>query len=412
MMMESSQHLTSFISRCFRAFCCFHFASSNRHAGCVVFRMTAEIFTSRAFWEDSTACAAGNFPGEIPSLPELMGHVLFETSGSSGVPKWIALSKAALLASAAAVNQHLEVEHSSCWGLALPLRHVGGFGVAARAFVAGCQFCEFPQRWNAPAFVDWLAENAVTHASLVPTQVHDLAAAGLRAPQHLRAIVVGGGHLDDRTGRAARELGWPVLASYGMTEAASQIATQNFSALLEPYQSAPLPLLPIWQATTSPEQILHIAGPALFSGMLLKEKDGWSFQRREGDWHATSDRAVLENQMLTPLGRSDLRVKVLGELVDLEMIERELCQLSGGMLAHGMVVVVALPDARTEHSLVPVFDAVVDAAVIHAVLAAYTNTAPGYRRLAQAVVLAPFPRSALGKPSRAEITSRVLSKSS
>lgn len=372
--------------------------------------MTAEIFTSRAFWEDSTACAAGDFPGEIPSLPELVGHVLFETSGSSGSPKWIGLSKAALLASAAAVNRHLEVERSSCWGLALPLRHVGGFGVAARAFEAGCQFREFPQRWNAPAFVEWLAEYAVTHASLVPTQVHDLVAAGLRAPGHLRAIVVGGGHLDDRTGRAARSLCWPVLASYGMTEAASQIATQDFSALMVPYQSAPLPLLPIWQAATSPGQILKIAGPALFSGMLVKQNDGWFFQRREGDWHTTSDRAVLENQMLTPLGRSDLRVKVLGELVDLEMIERELCRLSGGMLAHGMVVVVALPDARTEHSLVPVFDAVLHAAVVHQVLAAYANTAPGYRRLGQAVALSPFPRSALGKPSRAEITARVARK--
>ena len=72
-----------------------------------------------------------------------------------------------------------------------------------------------------------LADRGVTHTSLVPTQVHDLVKADLRAPETLKAIVVGGGHLDAATGRLARTLGWPVLASYGMTEAASQIATQT-----------------------------------------------------------------------------------------------------------------------------------------------------------------------------------------
>ncbi len=113
--------------------------------------------------------------------------------------------------------------------------------MAARAFAAGCGFSEFGRRWDAPAFAAWLAENQVTHTSLVPTQVHDLVAAGVQAPVSLRAIVVGGGHLDAATGRAARALGWPVLASYGMTEAASQIATQGLDSLKTLYQPAPLP---------------------------------------------------------------------------------------------------------------------------------------------------------------------------
>lgn len=371
------------------------------------FLMNAAAIISRDFWNTPALCAAGDFPGQIPCFPELSGHVLFETSGSTGSPKWLALSKTSLLASAAAVNQHLGVGPASSWGLALPVRHVGGFGVAARAYAAGCRFREFPRRWNAPAFAEWLAENEITHTSLVPTQVHDLAQAGLRAPRMLRAIVCGGGHLELGTGQAARELGWPVLASYGMTEAASQIATQDFSALQRPYEAAPLPLLPIWQAQISAEGLLCVAGPALFSGVLVRESDGWHFQKRESVWHETNDRAALCDQWLTPLGRSDLRVKVLGELVDLEMIERELSLISGGLLAHGMVVVVALPDARSEHSLVPVFDARVDEEMANRVLAAYAKTAPGFRRLSQATKISPFPRSALGKPLRAAITAQL-----
>src|SRR6478735_5976408 len=151
--------------------------------------MDASVITRSAFWDDPAPMGSG----EIPSLPELTGHVLFETSGSSGKPKWIALSKPALLVSAAAVNRHLAVNTNSCWGLALPLAHVGGFGVAARAYEAGCGFRHFDRRWNAAGFYEWLERYQITHTSLVPTQVHDLVKARLSAPSALTAIVVGGG---------------------------------------------------------------------------------------------------------------------------------------------------------------------------------------------------------------------------
>ena len=231
--------------------------------------MDATLLKDDAFWHDPKPVAAGDFPGEIPACKALAGHVLFGTSGSSGAPKWIALSKKALRVSAAAVNRHLEVTRDSCWGLALPLRHVGGFGVAARAHEAGCGWVVFDARWDPCVYQKWLADHQVTHTSLVPTQVHDLAAAGLRAPAALRAVVVGGGHLDVATGRAARALGWPVLASYGMTEAGSQIATQELASLTAAYEPAPLPLLPVWQAQLEDDGRLLIAGEALFSGTLI-----------------------------------------------------------------------------------------------------------------------------------------------
>lgn len=371
--------------------------------------MDTTLLTHSMFWRDPAPFAAGGFTGGLPELPELRGHVLFETSGSSGTPKWIALSKSALLASAEAVNSHLEVTPRSCWGLALPVHHVGGFGLAARAFAAGCTLREFGRRWDASAFATWLAENEITHTSLVPAQVHDLVAAGVRRPLSLRAIVVGGGHLEVKTGQVARALGWPVLASYGMTEAASQIATATLDSLKEVYQPAPIPVLPIWQAVTTEDQRLRISGPALFSGMLIRENETWVFMPRLLEWHETSDRVKLENRLLTPLGRSDLRVKVLGELVDLEVIERELLELSEGKLQPGTFVVVALPDARAENALVPVFEAAVNREIIDATLAAHAGRIPGFQRLRAARILGNFPRSPLGKPARAKIKAEISS---
>ena len=365
--------------------------------------MDALFLTDPGFWDDSQPFAPGSFPGEIPPLAGLDGHVLFATSGSSGPPQWLALSKQSLLVSAAVVNRHLRVSEDSCWGLALPLHHVGGFGVMARAFEAACRIQVFSWRWEAGAFLAWLVHHGVTHTTLVPTQVHDLVAAGLSAPPELLAIVVGGGQLNAHTGQAARALGWPVLASYGMTEAGSQIATQGIDQLGELYQPSPLPVLPIWQTRLSADGQLSIAGPSLFSGCLRREADAWQFRPRNGDWHLTSDRADLTDNQLTPRGRVDALIKVLGELVDPAAIENELLVLADGGLAPGAVAVVAVPDERAGHRLVPVFEAAIDPAAVAAALERYHSQAPGFRRLQAPRVVGLLPRTELGKLRRAEL---------
>jgi O-succinylbenzoic acid--CoA ligase len=372
--------------------------------------MDPALLMDPGFWLDERSLAATSQSDQLDlsdhSYPP--GQIWFATSGSSGSPKWLALPKSGLLVSAAAVNAHLGITEESCWGLALPLHHVGGFGVVARAFEAGCRLSRFKRRWQAAEFRAWLLAAAVTHTSLVPTQVHDLVAAGLTAPPLLKAVVVGGGHLDPATGRAARSLGWPVLASFGMTEAGSQIATQELAALDQPFEPAPLAVLPIWRTRVVPDGQLRIAGPALFTGSLVAAYGGWRYQPREGEWHATTDRIALSDGKLTPLGRLDAVVKVLGELVDPAAIEAELLALAEGALRVGAVAVAAVADERVGHRLVPVFEATVAADLIEGVLAAYHRQAPGFRRLQAAVRVAGLPRSPLGKLRRAELAAVVV----
>ena len=357
--------------------------------------MDAALLINSEFWNDPSPLVLG----EISHLPELAAHVFFETSGSSGTPKWVALSKQALIVSASAVNTHLEVMPNSCWGLALPLNHVGGFGVVARAYQAGCGFQHFDRRWNALAFCEWLARHGITHTSLVPTQVHDIVKANLTAPAAVIAIVVGGGHLDESLGQAARDLGWPVLASYGMTEAGSQIATQGLDSLGMPYRASPIPLLPIWEAQITHDKLLAISGPALFTGYLV----AGVFVPRETSWHATTDRVILEGRALSILGRSDSLVKILGELVDPEAIECELLSLSQGQLTPGSFAVIAIPDARAGNVLVPLFESSVHPSIIQSTLSLYEDRTPGHKRLIPAAILEEFPRSALGKLRRREL---------
>lgn len=338
--------------------------------------MNADDILKAAFWSDG-------------------GSVPFQTSGSTGAAKQIVLTKESLLLSAQAVNAWLRVDAASVWGLALPLHHVGGFGVAARAYAAGCGLAVFEGKWDAARFTEWIAEKGVTHVSLVPTQIHDLLAAGLQAPPSLIAVVVGGGKLSEESGQAARDNGWPVLASYGMTEAASQIATQSIELLQTPYTDSPLELLPIWEAEETPEGLLRIKGEALFAGTL----ENGTFRRREGEWFITQDRVRVTARTLTPQGRADSRVKVMGELIDVEAIEKRFLGLAHGTVREGTFAVIAIPDPRCENVLIAVFENDCPEEII----AAYQIQAPGPERFTRWIAMESFPRTDLGKLRRDEL---------
>ena len=316
---------------------------------------------------------------------DMMGLVWFQTSGSTGSGKWIGHRREALLLSASVVNRHLEVSGSDVWGLALPCHHVGGFGVIARAYEAGGKLAQCSGKWEARRFVEWLACEQVNHLSLVPTQVHDLVKGQLKAPSCLRAVVVGGGVLDEQTGREARGLGWPVLASYGMTEAGSQIATQSLDQLRSPYVTEPLAILPHWQVQVSDRGQLQIRGDSLYAATLMQNGGKWCFEVREGDGFLTSDLGTVNGSEMSVIGRVDRRVKVLGELIDLSEVEQS--------LGVSEAIVIALPDERRGSRLVLVCSIGGDDVAMDR----YNASVEGPWRIMDRVELEEIPQGALGK---------------
>ena len=370
--------------------------------------MEARALTSDTFWEADVPVMMGADHPAPEGIPPL---IYFQTSGSTGVPKWIGLSREALQVSARTVNEHLGVTRESCWVLTLPLHHVGGFGVASRTWQAGCRMVSFEGKWDPFRFVQWMAGQGGTHLSLVPTQVHDLAAAGLRAPASLEAVVVGGGILMEDTGRAARELGWPVLASYGMTEAGTQIATQRLELLDQPYVKEPIDLLACWEARDGETGRIEIRGDALFSGILKHDGNQWKYEARSGDWFATSDSGLVEGRKLRITGRTDALVKILGELVDPVAVEAALISQAAGLVAPGQAVVVAIEDTRAGNKLVLAHEKSVKRELLEQALEAYHASCPGYCRIKDLVAVEGIPKSPLGKPLRKEL-SRIIAQGS
>lgn len=333
-------------------------------------------------------------PAQLPD-----DALVFQTSGSTGEPSLVCLTREAMLANAAAVNAWLGATSQDVWLRVLPEFHVGGQSIHLRAELSGSRVVVDEGKWDAQRFIRLVSEQSVTLTSLVPAQVFDLVAAGLASPPGLRAVFVGGGRLENTLYQKARALGWPVLPSYGMTEASSQVATARLESLLSPPEigGPSLELLPCWEARVNDTGCFQLRGAPLLSGRMVRTADGWESQRAVDDdgWFTTNDRVTLAGRILTPLGRSDRVVKVLGELVDLDAIE---AALAAAGLPPDRGVVIALPDERA--GLKPWL--VTDFPAAEAILAQANEKLPPFARLA-GVKLQELPRSPLGKVLRAEV---------
>lgn len=372
----------------------------------------AEIeLTSDAFWRDRgvhVALVSGEEPPVrlvelletvTPHLPE--GGCLFRTSGSEGSPKWVALEKRAFLHSARVVNAHYDLTGDDRWLVALPVHHVAGFAICARAWSAGAELAFLEGRWEAQAARQMMADRQITAVSLVPTQVHDLLTEGLRAPESLRVVLVGGGRFEPTLMRRALQMGWPVCATYGMTETASTVACQalEHDRMNEPEK---LEVLPHWQATVDDDGVLSVIGPSLARGYAVEVEGKWQWLAMDAERGLrTRDRVDLKQEgtrsFLRFLGRDAACVKIVGELVCLEQIERELRQLAGGSV--GELIVIAEPDERREHRLVLLAETG-DEEALKRLIEQFHTECRGFERISSWQSGVAFERTELGKLRR------------
>jgi O-succinylbenzoic acid--CoA ligase len=311
---------------------------------------------------------------------DLPRHLWLATSGTTGSLKLTALSKEAMLASAAAVNRHLQSNAQDVWCCVLPTFHVGGLGIYARAFLSGARVVQAV--WDEYQFA---AMREVTLASLVPAQVSDLVNAKLQAPRALRGIVVGGGAMSVDLYNAARELGWPVLPSYGMTETCSQVATATT-------ESPELLLLDHIAARTEDDGRLGFRGPSLLSGYATEH--GFVDPKQNG-WFSTEDLGKVSGRTLIVEGRRGEFIKIGGESVDLSRLDAILASIAGLDAA-----IVAVPDPRLGHAI---HVAVVHSVDARAVGAAYDAGVHPFERARQVHRVAEIPRSPLGKLIRTKL---------
>jgi o-succinylbenzoate---CoA ligase len=278
-------------------------------------------------------------PLALPSwVPAERALAVVFTSGSAGVPKGVLLSRAAFMASAAASEARLGWQDDDRWLLSLPPAHVGGLSILIRCLLARRAVVLGPGLEPGET-LELMERRRVTLASLVAAQLERLLEARPgRAPGSLRAVLLGGGPCPAPLLERAREAGWPVLATYGLTETCSQVATQIPGEALEPGEVA-APPLPGVELRLAGSRIL-LRGGMLMSGYYPRGRFEEPFT--EDGFLDTGDQGFLDGRgRLVVTGRADETIVSGGENVAPAEVEAALLACPG--VRHAAVFGVADP---------------------------------------------------------------------
>ncbi|WP_434086805.1 o-succinylbenzoate--CoA ligase [Shewanella rhizosphaerae] len=236
------------------------------------------------------------------------------TSGSSGMPKAAVHCLNNHIASALGSTQKIPLVRGDNWLLSLPLFHIGGLAIVNRCALAGAAMT-----LPAPdlSLAKQLKAMPLTHLSLVATQLVRLLNDAPESLKGLKALLLGGGAIDEQLIERLTPLGIPAFTSYGMTEMSSQITTARANAQGSCGFALPGRELKII------DEVIYVRGETLFLGY-LGDKPPHKLTRPLDDdgWFCTQDRGRLTpGGELLILGRTDNMFICGGENIQPEEIE-------------------------------------------------------------------------------------------
>ncbi len=303
------------------------------------------------------------------------------TSGTTGEPKGVILTHAAVEASARATSTYLAVDPArDRWLACLPLAHVGGLSVVTRALVTGTPV-EIHHRFAEEDVRSAARDRGATLVSLVPVS---LARLGLEGATLFRAIVLGG--QQPPAGRPSN-----TVATYGMTETGSGVVYEGV-------------------ALEGVEVRIEAGEVWIRCPMLLRAyRDGTDPKTPDG-WFATGDAGDLD---------STGRLRVHGRLDDVVISGGENiwpAQVEAVLGRHRSVLDVAVggrPDAQWGSRVVayvvlsPVVQGTEPAAILGDLRELVKERLSPFAAPRELVVVAELPRTEIGKVRRAELASLV-----
>jgi len=175
----------------------------------------------------------------LPDLPvdswwNTIGHFLQDwfddsefisvnTSGSTGAPKSILLSKKSMMNSARMTNSFFHLTNESIGLLCLPVSYIAGKMMLVRALVSG--FHMLAVEPSADPFIN-LHEH-VDFAAITPYQLFH--SAGTLQLKSVGKIIVGGGPVTATLEVLSENINSELYETYGMTETCSHIALRSFN---------------------------------------------------------------------------------------------------------------------------------------------------------------------------------------
>jgi o-succinylbenzoate---CoA ligase len=218
-------------------------------------RERAALSESATLLVDEPLDGDGEAPAHEPRADDVA--LVVHTSGTTGTPQPVELSYGNIEANALGSAVALGLDRDERWLCPLPLSHVGGLMVLLRSAI-----------YATTAVLDRLErlDDDVTIASLVPTQLARALDAAMQP--RVRLVLLGGAGADRALLDRARDAGWPVAPTYGLTQACSQVT------IAEPgdVDSAGHPL-PGTRVAIAPDGEILVTGPTVAGGGTLRTGD-------------------------------------------------------------------------------------------------------------------------------------------
>ena len=262
--------------------------------------------------------------------------LLLATSGSTGTPRLVRLSAAALDANAAAIATYLDITDDDRAALTLPMHYCYGLSVINSNLLCGAAVLLSDTSVLDPGFWAAFREHRATSLHGVPHTFELLDHAGFAGMSlpHLRYVTQAGGRLAPelvrRWARVGRRRGWQLFVMYGQTEATArmaylppELAQEHAGAIGIPIPGGSFTVDPLRPGDEVGELVYH--GPNVMLGYAHTPADlaaGRTVHAlRTGDLGRRRPDGLLEI-----VGRRSRFVKLFGIRTDLDGIEHLLAE--------------------------------------------------------------------------------------
>ena len=217
-----------------------------------------------------------------------------KTSGSTGVPKTIQVSKQAMVHSAVLTGEYFGLEAGNRALHCLPVDYIAGKMMLVRAMILGLDMHMIEPRIELSSF-----EGNYDFCAMIPLQAKNT----LPKIRQIKTLLIGGAPISSSLRAALATAQVDAYETYGMTETLTHIAVSKIVVPQQPFE-----VLPEIRIATDADDCLQIEAPHLSSTPIQTEDIV----------------SLVDAQRFTLVGRKNNRVNSGGKKLFPELLEQEL----------------------------------------------------------------------------------------
>lgn len=207
-------------------------------------------------------------------------YVLAKTSGSTGQPKIIQISKQAMVNSAIATGDFFKLQPGDTALLCLPVTYIAGKMMLVRAIVLGLEL-DIVEPTTNPIF-DY--QKHYDFCAMIPVQVEKT----VHRIHNIKTLIVGGATVSFSLKEKLQDLKIKVFETYGMTETITHIAVKQINGKTQDYFKT----LPNVTISQNKKDCLVIDAPQLTSSKIETNDVVKLHSKTTFEWLGRSDNVI------------------------------------------------------------------------------------------------------------------------